>query len=70
MNRQAIRSTNIRSVGYDPATMTLEIEFRNGRVYEYLAVPESVYLGLLTASSKGSYFNQYIKNTYRYRQLR
>ena len=35
----------------------LEVEFTNGRVYQYLGVPEFLYQGFLLASSKGDYFN-------------
>lgn len=34
MERQAVSSTNLRSVGYDPASQTLEIESYGGRIYQ------------------------------------
>ncbi|TRZ97742.1 MAG: KTSC domain-containing protein [Nitrospiraceae bacterium] len=70
MDRQLVRSSNIRSVGYDPAIMILEIEFHSGNIYQYLSVPENVYQGLLQASSKGSYFQTYIKEHFSFRQVR
>ena len=39
LERKAVRSTNIASVGYDAGTKTLEIEFRSGGVYQYAGVP-------------------------------
>lgn len=65
MDRISVRSSNIRSVGYDLASSTLEIEFNSGSVYQYLNVPADEYEGLMNASSKGRYFNSNIKGTYR-----
>jgi hypothetical protein len=53
-------------VGYDGLTSVLVIEFNSGSVYRYLGVPEHVYQGLMKASSKGTYFNNEIKDAYRY----
>lgn len=61
MKRVSVQSSNISSVGYDPATSTLEIEFHHGGVYQYYGVPRRVYMGLMKAESKGSYFYQHIK---------
>lgn len=70
MDRYPVQSSNIHSVGYDPTTMTLEIEFHSGDIYQYLNVPESIYLGLIHASSKGSYFHDHIKDHYRFKKVR
>lgn len=49
-------------MGYDPATQTLEVGFRNGSVYQYFGVPEALYLGLMAATaSHGRYFDVFIK---------
>ncbi|MGI5938045.1 KTSC domain-containing protein, partial [Methanoculleus thermophilus] len=56
MQRQAVESTNIKSVGYDPEDEVLEVEFHSGGVYHYVGVPAEVYEGLLNARSKGRYF--------------
>jgi len=66
MMRQPVSSSNLRSVGYDPATRTLEIEFHSGGIYRYVGVPEAVYWGLMGAASKGSYFADFIKGIYRF----
>lgn len=64
MERQPVVSTNLAFIGYDDETETLEIEFRNGAVYRYFAVPAGEHEGLLAAPSKGIYFNQRIKDRY------
>jgi len=70
MERIPVDSTNIASVGYDVRASTLEIEFRNGTIYQYYGVPENEYSGLMSASSKGSYLNQHIKKAgYSYTQV-
>ena len=62
-------SSNLACARYDDATLTLEIEFRNGTVYQYFDVPQSVFDGLTTASSAGSYLNAQIKGNYRYARI-
>jgi len=69
MRRTPVSSTNIRSVGYDSSSQTLEVEFHNGGIYQYYGVPSSVYQGLMNASSHGSYLAQHIKDRYRYRKV-
>ena len=70
MNRTPVSSSNLRSVGYDSATNTLEIAFHGGRVYQYFNVPESVYQGLLNAASHGKHHHRHIKETYPYERIR
>jgi hypothetical protein len=70
MDRIRVVSSNIRSVGYEESSETLEIEFTSGTIYQYSDIPESEYEGLMNAASKGRYFNQNIKDCYRYIQVR
>ena len=71
MERKHVSSSNLSSVGYDPDTKTLEIEFLNGGLYQYFDVPLNIYNGLMAASSHGTYFDQYIKKGgYRFKKLR
>ena len=70
MKRQAVSSSNIASIGYDPSSNTLEVEFNSGRVYEYYGVPASEYSALMNASSHWQYLNQnIIKGGYRYSEI-
>lgn len=61
MKRIPVQSNNLASVGYDKTTSTLEVEFTNGNVYQYLDVPIHAYEGLMVAASKGRYLNETIK---------
>lgn len=69
MNRTPVTSSTVASVGYDPKTQTLEVEFHNGSVYQYFDVPSHVYDALMSAASKGSFLNSNIKGAYRYARL-
>ena len=69
MEREAVQSSNIDSIGYDPDTEMLEIEFRGGTVYEYRNVPLVVYEELMNAASHGSYFNREISKAYSYEKI-
>lgn len=64
MERALVSSSNLRSIGYDPDTSTLEIEFIKSGLYQYHGVPQEVYDELMQAGSHGSYFNAHIKNVY------
>jgi len=70
MNRTPVCSSNIRSVGYDSASRTLEVEFHSGGIYQYSGVPEAIYQDFMRAASKGSYFHDHIKGRYPDRQVR
>ena len=64
MRRRVVESSVIRSVGYEPATAILEVEFQTDRKYRYFSVPRSIYQGLLDAPSAGTYFNQHLRDRY------
>ena len=62
MERIPVQSSTLASVGYDPDSSILEIEFNSGGgVYQYFGVPEFVHEGLMSAGSKGAYFDHHIK---------
>lgn len=69
INRENVESSNLASVGYDSDSMTLEVEFNSGSVYQYFDVPEFVYEDLMGSASKGSYFHHNVRNSYSYSQL-
>ncbi len=69
MHREAVSSSNIRSIGYDAQAMILEVEFHDGSVYQYYRVPQSVYKGLMSAESKGSYLHAHVKSYYSYKRV-
>jgi KTSC domain len=62
-------SSVIRRVAYDEGTEELTIWFVSGNVYRYYRVPVSVWDGLATAKSAGTYFNQHITGRYRFEEI-
>jgi hypothetical protein len=64
MERLPVSSSNIESVGYDSISLTLEVEFKRGGVYQYYEVPSDVYEGFISAESLGSYLHHSIKNNF------
>jgi hypothetical protein len=65
MERQAVSSSNLVSVGYDPEARVLEIEFKKS-IYHYSGVPRQIYEGLMSAGSKGTYHAANIKKLFPY----
>ena len=61
--RIKVESSAIFSVAYEDGT--LFIEFISSGWYKYLQVPESVFERFLKDSSKGRFFNRFVKNIYR-----
>ena len=71
MNRTPVSSSNLAAVGYDLQGQFLEIEFKNGSIYQYFNVPHHIHQGLMNAGSHGRYFDTYIKKGgYRYHRIR
>lgn len=52
MYRQSVNSSRISSVGWE--NNTLEVEFKNGKIYQYYNVSNSEYQDFLNAPSLGS----------------
>lgn len=68
--REPVASSAIAFVGYSKRLQILEIEFINGAVYRYLAVPRSVYHKLMAAESKAHYYHQSIRGNYKSFRIR
>jgi hypothetical protein len=62
-------STVIRSYRYDPVDRHLDVEFVSGRRYRYHAVPDDVYDRMRRAFSKGVFFNDHVRDRYRFTEL-
>ena len=61
-------STVIRSFEYDTVRNELTVSFRTGKVYVYTLVPPSIAVAMRAAFSKGTYFNENIRDKYHHRQ--
>ena len=69
MQRVEVASESLASVGYDPRSRTLEVEFRSGAVYHYHEVPYAVARGLARAGSIGGYFMRNVRGAYGYARV-
>lgn len=67
MERELVSSSTIVSIGYEGET--LEVEFKNGTVYQYYNVPEVIHSQLMESNSKGAYLNENIRNAFAYSRV-
>ena len=70
MRVTTVQSTTLATVIYDEAREVLQLEFLSRALYQYSGVPREVHEALLSAPSKGRYFNQAIRGRFPYRPLR
>jgi hypothetical protein len=70
MIREPLRSSSLKSAGYDEGRMTLEIEFLNGDVYRYSNVPMEVYTDFLDAESHGRFYVKNIRDAYEFQKMK
>jgi len=69
MHREQVNSSNIKSIGYESNSKTLEIEFRDGGIYQYFNVTSNIYKEFISAPSIGSFFHKYIKDKYNWKKI-
>ncbi|MBA1139376.1 KTSC domain-containing protein [Mesorhizobium neociceri] len=61
-------STAIRNMHYDPATKVLSVWFvPSGSRYDYEKVEPETHAAFRAAFSKGQFFNEFIRDRYRFR---
>lgn len=64
MKRQLLNTDRLRSAAYDARSSRLEIEFVNGDVRAYKAVPEEVARRFLSAPNPASFWEDRIAEEY------
>ncbi len=64
MKMQPVISRAISAVGYDEINFRMKICFKTGKTYDFCQVPRYIYEELLSASSKGNYYNKNIRGKY------
>ena len=62
-----VESSAILRIRYGPRRRELLVTFVSGKTYSYESVPEPVYQAFLAAPSHGAFFNDHIRDCYRYR---
>lgn len=64
MKRETIDSSNINSIGYNKESKTLEVQFKNEKVYQYKSISAETHEDLMGCHSKGRYLFDNIKGKY------
>ena len=64
MKRIAVQSGDLISVAYDAELCILEVELRNGGVYQFHDVAYEVYISLMNARAKWEYYASQIQDSY------
>lgn len=62
--RKAVQSSLFKSVGYDEKEQLLQVEFKNGDVYNYSDITQEMYQALSSAESIGKYYLANIKGKF------
>jgi len=70
MERKKVSSSQIRSIGYEEKSQTLEVELADGSIWQYSRVPSEVHRRLLAAPSLISYFRDHVEEEYSRRRVR
>jgi len=58
ISTKPVKSSNIRAIGYDPDSKTMEVQFRNKSTYRYPNVKRWQYSDFENSESKGKYFHK------------
>jgi hypothetical protein len=65
MYRVPVSSKILKTIGYDPTRLMLEVKFRiTGKVYAFFDITKEEFLRLIRAKSIGNYFNTHIKTRF------
>ncbi|WP_296280509.1 KTSC domain-containing protein [Pseudoxanthomonas sp.] len=64
MDMIRVSSSAISAIGYDERMMRMRIRFIQGDTYDFCGVPAHIFQGLLNARSKGTYYNDHIRDRY------
>jgi hypothetical protein len=62
VERQLVKSSNIKSVGYDAETRTLEVEFLSGGIYQHTDISPEQHRALIESESPGKFYNATFRN--------
>jgi hypothetical protein len=69
MRRKPVKSSVVLSVGYEPESKTLELEFVDGSLYEYYDVPAAIHRRLMASDSVGRFVNRFVVPGYKSRKI-
>lgn len=58
MKHEPVKSSMIKSVGYDPETKRMEVKFANNSIYTHENVEQDAFECLRDAESVGKHYNE------------
>lgn len=61
MKLTPINSSMIKAAGYDAEREAMQVQFKNGQIFEYAGVTAEEHQGAIDAKSFGAYFAKHIK---------
>jgi lysyl-tRNA synthetase class 2 len=61
-----VPSTVIAKIEYDELCQELIVTFVSGKKYVYQPVPHEIYIRFASSRSKGTFFNEHIRDRYNY----
>lgn len=64
MYKKAVESSTFSAVGYNAEQQVLEVQFKNGRIYQYVKVAYETYAAFMESPSKGKFLHSSIKDVY------
>jgi hypothetical protein len=70
MDRRKVSSSQIRSIGYDASSQTLEVELSDGAIWQYSRVPSETHRRLMAAPSVVSYYRDNIEEDFSRKRIR
>jgi hypothetical protein len=70
MDTRKISSGNLRAIGYDERTRTLQVDLSDGSVLQFSAVPPDFYRRFAQASSPWSFYRDNIEESFTVRHVR
>lgn len=65
-----VKSSNVTHVGYDAASKTLAVQFKNGGTYHYVGVSPTVHTDLLGAKSIGEHLARHVKPKHKVQKIK
>lgn len=70
MKKTKVESSHIASIGYEPGSRTMHVEYKNGSVYEHRNVPEVFHKTFMSAESPGEFFHKNIRPFFEARRIK
>lgn len=69
IERSQVQSSTIKSIGYDPESKTMEVEFKNGGAWKYEDVGQQAWDDFRGSSSIGKHFHANIRGKFKSTKL-